>query len=171
MNAVAVNPLEALSLGSIRPDYALTPAQYSARVISVAVYPIMEGGRVCLCPANDAAEAALERVRSVLERLAPDTAQDRTAWAVLKVRELLERINAVPEFTGDDVWYGTLGDQPIIVVKQGELEARQMTLDEAVRRVHRNLVATALQKGLPVPGEVAREHQLGLGTGAERELQ
>lgn len=170
MEAVQTNPLAALGLGAILPDYAMTPAQYGQRVIPVAVYPVMEGGRICLSPANERAEAALERVRGALEQLAPVSAQDPTAWAVLKVRELLERVNGIPEFKDDDLWCGSLGEQPVLVLKQSVLDARQMSLEDAVRRVHRGLVAAALQRGLPVPSEVAREHQLGADAGAEREM-
>lgn len=170
MNAVHTNPLAALGLGAIRPDYAMTPAQYGERVIPVAVYPVMDSGRICLAAADDAADQALERVRSLLEQHAPSTAQDRASWAVLKVREMLERVNAVPEFEKDDVWVGNLGEHPILVVKKGTLDLKQLSLEDAVRRVHRSLVAEAMRKGLPVPAEVAREHQLDVDHGAERDL-
>jgi hypothetical protein len=163
-------PFAGMGVGTIQPDYALTPAQYIQRVIPVAVYPQMEAGRVCLTPADERAEAELERVRSALEQLAPATAKDPAAWAVLKVRELLERVFAIPEFKDDDLWSGMLGDQPVLVVKQSVLQARQMSLDDAVRRVHRGLVAAALQAGMPVPSAVAREHMLGTDAGAERDL-
>lgn len=153
----------------LRPHYALTPAQYASNVLAVAVYPMMEGNRICLSPANEQAEEALERLRSRLQLLAPDDAPDAASWAVVKVRELLDQIFAKPAFQERDAWSSTMDDgQPLMVIKQAVLDAQQLSLEEAIRRVHRNMVAEALGQGFPVPSEVLREHQLA-GDSAERD--
>ncbi|MEJ8837564.1 hypothetical protein [Ramlibacter sp. AN1133] len=166
---VSRNPLEAL--GQSVPAYAMMPAEYRQRIIPVAVYPQMEGGKICLSPANQEAEAALERVRLALEPLATQADGNPSAWAAGAVRELLDMVNAQPGFASPEVHASCaeIRGQQIMILKQAALDTGKMSLEVAIRRVHRNIVAEALEKGDPVPRPVLIEHQLE-DVGAEREI-
>jgi hypothetical protein len=150
------------------PPYALTSAQYLARSIAIAVYPIMESGQLCLAAADEKAEAAIEVFKQRLAPCAPASIADPDAWAASKVGDLLK---AVKNFDGD-VWYGSMpGSEPLLVIKQASIELKQMSLEDAVRRAHLAQVADALRDGLPVPDEVLEEYRLTIESMTAREVQ
>lgn len=154
------------------PHYAQTVAQWAETVIAIPVYPLMENNRVALRPAeqNDG-ERRLERFTHHLQKFAPADAVDAAGWAVLKVDEILDWVNAQAGFH-DERTLGThvtvLG-QEVVVVKQYVLDERGQSLADAMRPLHYQLVREAKQNGLPVPKDVLLEHDLLTDT-AQREV-
>lgn len=171
MNAAVQTPqLPQLPLAA--PHYAQTVAQWAESVIAVPVYPLLESERVVLRAAeqNDG-ERRMEQLLHHLQRFAPADAMDAAGWAVLKAEEILDWVNAQEGFRSADTlatWITVLGQQ-VVVVKQGTLDERALTLQQAMRPLHLQLVREAKQRGLPVPAEVLREHDLLTDT-AQREV-
>jgi hypothetical protein len=170
MQAVHAHQNIPAGIGALRPLYAMLPSEYSETVIPLAVYPVMENHRIVLSPADERAEQQFDRLRDALAKFAPPGVPDANGWAVLQVRGILETVNEMPDFKERDVFWGSPCNQPLLVIKQAHLDQRGMTLDEAMRLMHRLLVLDALDEGLPVPRAVLAEHQLNMDEGAEREV-
>lgn len=149
------------------PPYAMTAAQFAARAIAIAVYPIMEGGRLCLAPADEQAEEAVERFKVAVQPMAPESV-DAQAWAASKVFDLFDGVNKNLE---GDVWYSALpSSEPLLVIKQAAIDNRNMSLDEAIRRTHLAQVAAAVRANLSIPEVVMDEYRLAIEGMIAREV-
>jgi hypothetical protein len=150
------------------PVWEMTSEQYVARAITIAVYPMMEAGQLCLSAADEAAETQVERFKQSLQPIAPANHADPAGWAASKVRDLFAAVNKA----NSDIWYGELpGMQPLLVIKQAAIDEKSMTLEQAVRKAHLAQVAAALNDGLSVPDAVRREYRLEIEALAAREVQ
>lgn len=142
------------------PDSSQTFAQWSASVIALAVYPYAEGDRVVLGAAdNEQAESAMEQMREYLESIAP-SGEDARSWSVLKLREFCERAQRAPGFANSESLVTWVGLKRVVVLKQDVLDSAGMSLEQALRQLHLQLVADAVLAGKVVPPEVLREHEL-----------